>query len=621
MGIRAVASLTLLLILSAAFSQAQNVAGVWLGVTYPANPNQATYNYIMTLTQTGNTLGGTAQTANPNVPFSGVAYISGQISGSALQFSEADQNGSTAVDNVCFWRGTMTYNAVDESLIGTYGSIVNGTTCIDASGGKVELYRIVLKSGATFCKGSPVNLMVTGKNIKWYASAAKTNVLATGNTYRPNITQTTTFYITQTLYQNESPAVPITITITEPVFKAMAVNTGCDKTNGSIEVVAAGATGWTYSLNGGVPQTSPVFTSLKPASYTLTATDTNGCTATQPVTITSDAAPTITSLQTTPPNCATANGEVSVIATGGKAPLTYSIDYGVTFQSNPLFTKLAGGAYTVRVRDANGCDVNRAVVLPPFTPMEILSTVVVPTSCGLPNGQVTMLISGGRKPVMYGTDSQTFQANPHFTALKAGSYTLTAKDSTGCTVSQPATVSGSTGPQIGDVETTPSACGEQTGTIQIEASANATTSIVDFSIDGQSFQQSPVFSGLKAGTYTLTLRDDKNCVVTQRIPIDQDCANRLYVPTAFSPNQDLMNDALTIHFGFASLAITSFTVYDRWGAVIYNRANFALSSGEPLWDGQINGKIVPAGMYAYQLDCLFPDGTPMSYRQPVALLY
>ncbi|GAB2560568.1 T9SS type B sorting domain-containing protein [Spirosoma aerophilum] len=605
--------------LGATCSPAQNIAGTWLGVTYPTNPNQAVYNYIMNLTQAGSTLGGTAQTANPNVPFSGVAYISGQVNGSTVQFNEADKNGSTVVASVCFWRGTLTYNPADESLIGTYENIANGTTCTSASGGKVELYRIVLKSGAAYCKGSPVNLVVTGKNIKWYSSATKTNLLATGNTYSPKISQTTTFYITQTLYQNESPAVPITITITEPVFKAVAANTGCDKANGSIEVIATGATGWSYGLNGGATQSSPLFTSLKPASYTITATDSNGCSANQSVTITNDAPPTITGMQTTPPKCATANGEVSVVAAGGKAPLTYSIDYGLTFQSDPVFTKLAGGAYTIRVRDANGCDVNRAVVLPPFIPMEVLSTAIVPTSCGLPNGQVTMLISGGRKPMQYSIDNQTFRASSQFTDLQAGTYTLTARDSTNCTISQSVTIAGSTGPQIGTIQTTPSACGEQNGAIQLGVSAS--TAAADYSIDGQSFQRSSLFSGLKAGTYTLTLRDDKNCMVTQPVNVLQDCANRLFLPTAFSPNQDRMNDALTVYFGFASLTITSFTVFDRWGAVLYNRANFALSSGEPLWDGQINGKTAPAGMYACQLDCLFPDGTPMTYRQPVALLY
>ncbi|WP_332369211.1 hypothetical protein [Spirosoma telluris] len=294
----------LLLALGFVFAQSKaqpNLSGFWLGVTYPTNPTQAIYNYALQISQSAFTLSGTAQTSNPKVPFGGVAYINGNISGSTVTFSESDKNGSTTVKGICYWRGILTYNPVDESLIGTYENIVNGTTCADTSGGKVELYRIVLKSGSPVCKGSPTNLVVTGKNIRWYSSSSATNLLATGNTYSPKITQTTTFYITQTLYQNESPPVPITIEVNEPVFKATPTNTGCDKANGSIEVAASGSTGWQYSLNGGSFQSAPLFTSLSPGSYTVVAKDANGCQAAQPVTITTDTAPTISSLSTTPP--------------------------------------------------------------------------------------------------------------------------------------------------------------------------------------------------------------------------------------------------------------------------------------------------------------------------------
>ncbi len=599
--------------------QAQNVSGFWLGVTYPSDPNQAIYNYTMTLTQTGNTLGGTAQTANPSVPFGGVAYISGQVGTSVVTFSESDQNGSTAVNNVCFWRGKLVYNPVEESLIGSYESIANGTTCTSTSGGKVELYRIVLKSGTTYCKGKPINLVVTGKDIRWYSSAAKTNVLARGNTYSPQLSQTTTFYITQTLYQNESPPVPITVTVTDgPAFKATSSGTGCDKANGSIVVTAADTTGWQYSLNGGAFQKKGSFSSLNPGSYTVAVKDAAGCQAEQSVTITPDAAPTISSLRSTPPQCASANGEISIVAAGGKSPLTYSIDYGVTFQTDPTFKQLPGGAYTVRVRDANGCEVNRAISLPAFKPMNVLSTTAVPTTCGQANGQAAMTVGGGRNPVQYKLDTGPLQNTTLFTELKAGTYQLTAQDSAGCTLSQSVSIAASTGPPVAEVQATPEGCGLQNGAVAI--TNNRTVSLIDYSLDGQMFQRTTNFSGLAAGEYTLTMRDMKNCVVAQTIRVPSDCANRIHLPTAFSPNADNRNDALTIYFSLPSLAVSRFTVYDRWGAVMFSRANFAVSNGEPLWDGQLNGQKAPAGMYIYRLDCQFPDGTQTSYRESVALL-
>ncbi|RYF56230.1 MAG: gliding motility-associated C-terminal domain-containing protein, partial [Cytophagaceae bacterium] len=233
----------------------------------------------MTLTQAGSTLNGTTQTVSSAGPFSrqATAAISGQLNGLTVTFTESNQNGS--VNNNCYWRGTLTYNPIDESLIGTFENIVNGNYCSAASNGRVELYRIALKNGTTFCKSTPARLTVTGKNIRWYSSESKTNLLATGNTYTPRLNETTTFYVTQTLNQAESPAVPITVTVTEPIFKFAIANAGCAKNNGSIQVIASDATNWQYSVNAGAFQASPLFTNLAPGSYTIVAKDTDGCQA------------------------------------------------------------------------------------------------------------------------------------------------------------------------------------------------------------------------------------------------------------------------------------------------------------------------------------------------------
>ena len=611
--------LFILFILSSAVGQAQDVTGFWLGITYTADPNQAQYNYSLDLTQNGSLLSGTTNTARPNSSFGGLAYLSGQITSTGLSFSETDINGSTAVPNICFWRGTLTYNPTNESLTGTYETIPNGTTCKDAESGKVELYRVVVKSDTKFCKGSPVNVVVTGKNIRWYESPVRANPVGQGNTFSPNITQTTTFYLTQTLYNNESPVIPITIEITESEFTATPVNPDCSSTSGAIALSSVGSTGWQYSLNGGPFQTTPLFGGLVPGTYTVTATNATGCRAQQTVTLTTQSGPTISDLQVTPPRCGSANGEVSVVGVGGKAPLTYSNDYGQTFQSSPLFSKLSGGTYTFRVRDASGCEVNRALSLPETGSMTVLSATGLPTMCGQANGQVSMTTSGGISPVQYSLDNQTFQSTNTFTDLKAGDYTLLARDREGCTVSQTISVAASTGPQLADVQITAEGCGQQNGAILI--STALTPGITDYSIDGQTFQRTLTFSGLKAGAYVLTTKDSDDCRVTQNVVLPSlNCGNYVNLPTAFSPNADHVNDALTVHFAFSSLAVSRFTVYDRWGAVLYNRTNFELATGDSIWDGQVNGQAAPAGVYGYHLECQLPDGTQTSYRESVVLL-
>ena len=769
--IRVAAGLTLMLNFISFGGFAQNVAGFWLGVTYPADPDQEVYNYTMTLTQTAGALGGTAQTANPNVPFGGTAYLSGRVAGTTVTFSEADQTGSTTVKDVCFWRGKLTYNPIDESLIGTYESIVNTTTCTEAAGGRVELYRIVLKSGTRFCKGKPTDLLVTGKNIRWYSSAAKTSLLARGNTYSPKLTQTTTFYITQTLYKNESPTVPITIEVVEPTFTATATNVDCGQTNGTITVSSPGAVNWQYKLNSGAYQAQPAFANLGPGTYTVSVKDGAGCEAERVVTLTANAAPVLGDVKTisprcgqttgeitlvttggtgalryslngttfqsqstfqnlpggnytirvrdakgcevskavslpvsfsigianivatpatcgktngsvvvtiaggngaveysadgrtyqtgstflnlkggqyrvqirdgagctatqsanvagnspvidtliaTPPRCGTANGELSIRATGGDGPLAYSTD-GLVYQPESRFTNLPGGNYTAWVRDVGGCEVSKTVRLPASNPLLIVRADTVPTTCGLPNGRASITVTGGVGPIRFSTDGRRAQTSSRFDSLRAGTYTLFAQDSIGCTAGRLVTIAPSTMPTITDVTVTPEACGQRNASITV-ATAQPDNQYT-FAINEQSFQSGNVFSGLSAGKFTISVRDKDACLTTRPVILTADCANVIHLPMAFSPNADNLNDALASYFSFPLLTVATFVVYDRWGSVVYSRTNFTLTTGEPLWNGQReDGSETPPGIYPYALDCRFPDGTQLTYRQSVALV-
>ncbi|MFZ1530367.1 MAG: LamG-like jellyroll fold domain-containing protein, partial [Ferruginibacter sp.] len=58
-------------------------------------------------------------------------------------------------------------------------------------------------------------------------------------------------------------------------------------------------------------------------------------------------------------------GNISIDATGGMAPLEYSVDGGNNYSSSNSFTNLAGAVYAVRIRDANGCTKDTSISLEP----------------------------------------------------------------------------------------------------------------------------------------------------------------------------------------------------------------------------------------------------------------
>src|SRR6185369_3513472 len=109
-----------------------------------------------------------------------------------------------------------------------------------------------------------------------------------------------------------------------------------------------------YSLDGTTFQAGNTFANQPAGSYTITVKDANGCIKTTSVTIA--AAPTAISASASAPAilCNGGSTTITVTASGGTAPLQYSLD-GTTFQAGNTFANQPAGSYTITVKDANGC--------------------------------------------------------------------------------------------------------------------------------------------------------------------------------------------------------------------------------------------------------------------------
>ena len=150
------------------------------------------------------------------------------------------------------------------------------------------------------------------------------------------------------------PCSGITVAVTGTITDVTA--TGA--TNGAINASATGGTGFTYSINNGLFQSSGNFTNLAAGTYTVTAKNSNGCTGSAQFTVTTNNNCTgvTINLSTTVTNtvpCQSPSGSITASATGSTG-FTYSID-GTNFQSTGNFINLAAGAYIVTVKDVNGC--------------------------------------------------------------------------------------------------------------------------------------------------------------------------------------------------------------------------------------------------------------------------
>jgi hypothetical protein len=132
------------------------------------------------------------------------------------------------------------------------------------------------------------------------------------------------------------------------------INASCGLPNGSISLSASGAQGTvTYRLSAGSVSGNTI-DELELGTYQISAEDSQGCTASLSVTVQDEVAEITAVAEASTAECGTSEGVISLTASGGEGPYTYSLD-GENFRTENEFNQLEPGQYTVTVQDANGC--------------------------------------------------------------------------------------------------------------------------------------------------------------------------------------------------------------------------------------------------------------------------
>ncbi len=115
----------------------------------------------------------------------------------------------------------------------------------------------------------------------------------------------------------------------------------------------------------------------------------------------------------------------------------------------------------------------------------------------------------------------------------------------------------------------------------------------DFSIyRWQDQSQLPEYNASAAGVYWVEVTDENGCQAIDSISIRERCPTRVYIPNAFSPNSDGINDSFGV-FG-TDIQSLELLIFDRWGGQV-----FAGNNVNTQWDGTVGGKPAGAGVYVW----------------------
>ncbi len=311
---------------------------------------------------------------------------------------------------------------------------------------------------------------------------------------------------TSTLSFTLAAPTPITATTvaTAPLCRGAA--------GGTLSVTPVNATApYEFSFNNGVYGPASTFSGLTPGTYNVKVRDAQGCLLNTNVVVPDTPDMVAGFTRALPPCNAFASGQIILNASNGIAPYTYALGSSA-YGASGTFSGLAAGTYVLHIKDGRGCIKDTTVLLPDSIRVTAQVTVDSVQCFGNADGKVTLVAGGANAPYTYAQGTGAFGNSGLFAGLPAGPETFHIKDANGCFLDTTVTVKA---PSEINAILTPAAAtcfGIANGQIAVVASGGS--GVLAYSLDGITYSSGSTFTGLPAGSYTVRVKDSKNCIKT-----------------------------------------------------------------------------------------------------------
>ncbi|RZS98987.1 T9SS type A sorting domain-containing protein [Aquimarina brevivitae] len=451
----------------------------------------ANYRYDLLKRNTSNTY---VSTGDALTLANGQTYTVNNLSVGLYRISVTDNGGS---GSTIITDRTITAPAVfDFSTVGT------DVSCNGGNNGSIALTIAGGTAPYTTSWTGPNSFTSTSEDLSELSAGAYTLTLTDSRGCTPVSTSSTVVI-------NEPPT-PVSITVLS-FFSPSAGNT-----NGSISVEAQGGTGsYSYSWNTG--QNTAAISGLADGTYTVTATDSQGCTATESITL-QELSVTVSVSPGEEVRCNQDLGGLTANAVGGDGQYTYAWynqnDPATIIGNNATIIGLSDGVYYVTLRDTNGTgntvtSATFTIASPPLLSISNVTTTNI--NCfGGNDGTIVINATGGSGTLSYSINNgASYQTNNAFNGLGEATYQIVVSDANGCTTNmQSETITGpTTAIEITGITSDVTIFGQNTGAVDITVSGGNGGYTYSWSGPNGFTATTEDISNIPAGTYTLTVQD------------------------------------------------------------------------------------------------------------------
>ncbi|MBI4931866.1 MAG: gliding motility-associated C-terminal domain-containing protein [Bacteroidetes bacterium] len=486
------------------------------------------------------------------------------------------------------WSNGSTTNpiVITPTTSSTYSVIASNSCGSDTASILITITQqpIATVSGnATICMGQNSTLLASGgTNYSWTTGSTSSAITVSPTT-------TTSYTVIETNACGTDTA-KITVLVNPSPLVFISGNTSICSDDSTTLTVSGGTT---YLWSNGSTATSVVLNPSSTSSYSVLVSNTKGCTGTNSVSVTvyPNPATTISGNNTL---CIGDNTTLS--ASGGGIYQWNNGTTGAMITVSPSSTT----SYSVTVTSANGCTSSTSDTVSVF-PAPTTSISGITNFC---QGQMTTLCASGGGNYSWSTGATTSS----IVVNNSGTYSVVVSigscaDSASASIivnPNPIANAGTNVTITAGSTTTLSASG---GTIYSWSNGETTSSII----------VSPPITSV----YCVTVIDSNGCsdsscdTVTVKTV---DCTEEMYLPNAFSPNEDNENDIL-LPLGTKCVKTFSLIIYNRWGEKVFETIDVSKS-----WDGTFNGKKEISAVYTYYIEGAYSSGKVFLKKGNVSLV-
>lgn len=362
----------------------------------------------------------------------------------------------------------------------------------------------------------------------------------------------------------------------------------------STNLAASGAIDYSWAPATGLSAVNianPVATPALTTAYVVSSPSAGACSGKDTVVVTVNASPVVS---LSPGDTVICSGATVQLQANGGTQYNWSPGGGLSNAdvSNPIANPAVKTTYNVDVTDLNGCKSSASVTIDVKASVAIKASSDIATCIGKPvNISATGASDYSWSPSI-GLSASNI-ADPVANPTATTSYIVSSPSAGVCSGKDTVTVVVNSLPNLNISPPETLVCAG--GSVQLNASGAESYSWTPATGLTNAAIANPVAKPQFTTTYTLKGISTQGCVDSLTAKVIVGPAGKIFVPNAFTPNGDGLNDCFNVRSAIGS---TSFelAIFNRWGERVYYSKNPA-----DCWDGSFKGKQQPIGSFVYYL--------------------